>query len=392
MSEYQYYEFLAVDRPLTAAQQAAVRNISTRAEISATSFVNEYQWGDFKGDVYDFLKRYYDAHLYLANWGTRRFAFRLPKDLVDRAAVEAYAHDNSLDVKAAGDWLLVDISPSSDGDNDYDDESGHGMMASLIGCRAEVLSGDLRPLFIGWLAGVQLDGPLGGGDDEGSDWTGASDDDAVPPVPAGMGKLSAAQQALADFFGVHDELLEVAAAGSPPPTPPADLAKLLAKTASSQRDQWLRDLVTGDDPLALARIRQQLLANTSAARPAESGRTVGELREAWGELDARRRREKAAVAAAAKRKRDAAAAAERERYLSDLAGRVAGAWKDVDLMIDQRNSKSYDQAALLLSDLKAVADRPGGDPSEFQNQLAKRLANNTRRPNFIAAVRKMGLV
>ncbi len=47
MSEYQYSEFLALDRPLTAAQQAAVRQVSTRTEITATSLVNAYQWGDF---------------------------------------------------------------------------------------------------------------------------------------------------------------------------------------------------------------------------------------------------------------------------------------------------------------------------------------------------------
>ena len=37
MSEYQYYEFLAVDRPLTAAEQAEIRQLSTRARITATS-------------------------------------------------------------------------------------------------------------------------------------------------------------------------------------------------------------------------------------------------------------------------------------------------------------------------------------------------------------------
>ncbi|MGI5191086.1 hypothetical protein ACQEVI_23300 [Promicromonospora sp. CA-289599] len=78
MSEYQYYEFLAIDRPLTAEQQAAVRELSTRAQISATSFMNEYDWGDFKGDPLQLVRRYYDAHLYYANWGTRRLILRLP--------------------------------------------------------------------------------------------------------------------------------------------------------------------------------------------------------------------------------------------------------------------------------------------------------------------------
>ncbi|MCG6656608.1 hypothetical protein HOP52_02305 [Halomonas campisalis] len=38
MNEYQYYEFLAVDRPLSADDQQALRVISSRARIAATGF------------------------------------------------------------------------------------------------------------------------------------------------------------------------------------------------------------------------------------------------------------------------------------------------------------------------------------------------------------------
>ena len=74
MSEYQYYEFLAIDRPLDATARVELRAISTRARISSTSFVNSYQWGDLKADPLRLLERYFDAFLYLANWGTRRLA------------------------------------------------------------------------------------------------------------------------------------------------------------------------------------------------------------------------------------------------------------------------------------------------------------------------------
>jgi hypothetical protein len=55
MSEYQYYEFRAIDRPLDGEAQRALRAISSRARITATSFVNEYEWGDLKGDPRDAL-------------------------------------------------------------------------------------------------------------------------------------------------------------------------------------------------------------------------------------------------------------------------------------------------------------------------------------------------
>lgn len=50
MSECQYYEFQAIDRPLDATDREALRALSTRARITATSFTNSYEWGNFKGD------------------------------------------------------------------------------------------------------------------------------------------------------------------------------------------------------------------------------------------------------------------------------------------------------------------------------------------------------
>jgi hypothetical protein len=79
VSEYQYYEFLALDRPLTDEQRAELRKLSSRADITATRFVNEYSYGDFRGSPEKLMERYFDAFLYLANWGTRRLMFRFPR-------------------------------------------------------------------------------------------------------------------------------------------------------------------------------------------------------------------------------------------------------------------------------------------------------------------------
>src|SRR3546814_9072641 len=76
MSEYQYYEFQAIDRPLDRAAQEALRSISSRARISATSFTNHYEWGDLKGDPCKLMEQWFDLHLSLTNWGTRRLMMR----------------------------------------------------------------------------------------------------------------------------------------------------------------------------------------------------------------------------------------------------------------------------------------------------------------------------
>lgn len=84
MSEYQYYEFRAIDRPLGDADRKALRALSSRAQITTTSFTNHYEWGDFKGDLRQLVERWFDLHLYLANWGTRRLIMRLPRRLMER--------------------------------------------------------------------------------------------------------------------------------------------------------------------------------------------------------------------------------------------------------------------------------------------------------------------
>jgi hypothetical protein len=58
MSEYQYYEFIAIDEPLTPKQVAELRSRSSRASITPTRFVNDYQWGNLKGDPVDWMRRY----------------------------------------------------------------------------------------------------------------------------------------------------------------------------------------------------------------------------------------------------------------------------------------------------------------------------------------------
>ncbi|MBU2496383.1 MAG: hypothetical protein KJ935_07815 [Candidatus Omnitrophica bacterium] len=76
--EYQYYEFLAIDRPLTSEETSALRSLSTRAHITPVSFINEYNWGDFKGNPADLMRRFFDAHVYVANWMTAIFMVRVP--------------------------------------------------------------------------------------------------------------------------------------------------------------------------------------------------------------------------------------------------------------------------------------------------------------------------
>ena len=110
MSEYQHYEFQAIDRPLDQAAQDVLRSISSRARITATSFTNHYEWGDLKGDPRKFMERWFDLHLYLANWGTRRLTLRVPARFVNRNNIDGFLRE----IHWVGVWrpsenLIVDI-------------------------------------------------------------------------------------------------------------------------------------------------------------------------------------------------------------------------------------------------------------------------------------------
>lgn len=118
MSEYQYYEFLAIDRPLATEEMDALRDLSSRARITPVSFSNEYNWGSFKGNPRELMRRFFDAHVYVANWGTAVFMVRLPLETLSPEIVQAMAVKQVLEFEAtATHWL---ITWALDETEDYD--------------------------------------------------------------------------------------------------------------------------------------------------------------------------------------------------------------------------------------------------------------------------------
>lgn len=109
MSEYQYYEFLAVDRPLNTSEMDALRAISTRATITPRSFANEYSWSDLEADPTDLLVDYFDVHVYVSNRGTRVLGLRLPRELLSpEHAAERVRYLRDLAERQEDTWARVE--------------------------------------------------------------------------------------------------------------------------------------------------------------------------------------------------------------------------------------------------------------------------------------------
>lgn len=380
MSEYQYYEFLAIDRPLDDGEQAAVRSLSTRARITATSFVNEYHWGDFKGDPRRLMERYYDAHLYVANWGTHRVMHRLPCDLLDPNVVEDYRVGDEASAWLAGDFIVLDFtSEDHAGEFDFDYDAAT-LLSAIIGVRAELAAGDLRPIYLAWLA------TYGAWERDEDVFDREADDDLEPPVPPGLGTLTAAQRALADFLRLDDDLLVTAAQASPPlektADNPDDLAAWVRRLPGADKNRLLARVAQGE----AARVRMELLhrfrGDTAPIIPVPARRTVADLLDAAARQRADRERRMARQRAEDEERREQAHALARERRLDKLAEEEDIAWSRVDALIATRKPADYDAAVTLLTDLQALAEREDHYDAFTPRALALRQAH-ARKPSLI---------
>ena len=140
MSEYQYYEFQAIDRPLSEAEMRVLRSYSTRARITSTSFVNDYEWGNFKGDQDAWMEKYFDAFLYVANWGTRVFMLRLPSTLLDLKTARRYCCGESASVREMKGKIVLTFALEDAVSDDVD--MGESWLSSLIPPRSDLARGD----------------------------------------------------------------------------------------------------------------------------------------------------------------------------------------------------------------------------------------------------------
>ncbi len=368
MSEYQYYEFRAVDRPLTDKEQAELRSLSTRAEISAYRFSNVYHWGSFKGSPDQMMERYFDAHVYVTNWGTRILMLRLPRRLVAPERVSPYLAGNCLSLQAKGDKVILCFEAHDEASDLV--EGGEGWLASLLPLRTELLSGDLRGLYLGWLACARS-GTL-------------ESDEVEPPVPAGLRSLSAALVALADFLFLPPELLEAAAQASPEGGAQASREELEAWVhllPPTEKEALLLRFLEGAEPLLRVELLQRIQAAQArvAAKPLAPRRTVAQLLRAAEELREARER--------AEEKRKAAA---RVKHLDALAAREPEAWKQVDQLFATRRPTDHAAGVKLLVDLREVARRRGTE-AEFTRRLSVLRERNARRAGLMSRMDEEGL-
>jgi len=205
---------------------AELRSYSTPARITPMSFVNDYSWGDFKGDADVWMDKYLDMFLYIANWGTRILKLRLPGNQMSVKAARLYAVGERAAVRVKnGNIIFSYLSENEKGEDVFETE---GLLASIISVRSELARGDLRALYFGWLLCAQ------GGELEPVDLS--------PPVPPGLARLSASLASLAEFLRIDRTLIRVGAEPAAKSRTVADLMQNLEAACRKQNRSARRTL------------------------------------------------------------------------------------------------------------------------------------------------------
>jgi hypothetical protein len=375
MSEYQYYGFLAIDRPLTPEEQQAVARLSSRVDPHPWRAVFTYSWSDFPGSAGDVLAQYYDAMLYMASWGSAQLMFRFPKALIDldrlrqyRVKTLAYPSD-AIAVSTVGTYAVLDIQ--------IDDEEGggwiegEGWLDALVPLREDILRGDMRTPYLAWLGGVAYEYEV--------------DEDAPePPVPPGLGDLTPGLRSFVKLFRVDEDLIQAAAERSPKIEPALagdELHQLIARLAAEEKDAFLLRLAQGEPHLSLAFTRRlQALADVPKGRDSSASRRT--VRELLAAAEERRERERQRQAREAEQKRI--------EELEALARQESKAWAQVDALIAQKKAREYDEAIQLLLKLRDLAAYRG-QTIAFQQRLSEIRERYSNRPAWMRRLRETGL-
>jgi hypothetical protein len=320
------------------------------------------------------LENYYDAMLYLANWGSRQLMFRFPKTLVEPETMRQYNVEtqtypfDAIGVSTHGDHVILDIQLREEEGLGWIE--GEGWLDALVGLRERILQQDYRLLYLAWLKGLTLESDV--------------DEEALePPVPPGLRTLSPALESFIELFDLDEDLLHVAAELSGAMEggiSDGDLRRAIAQLPEEERDVFLLRLARGETHLSLALQRRLGVLSRVPQGETDERRSVGALFAAVEDLRDRRRR-----------LREAAAEAQRVVALNALAEREDETWCEVDALIQRTQSKAYEEAVELLRQLQDLAEYQGRQAA-FEERMGQIRDPYSRRPALMRRLRNAGLI
>ena len=362
MSEFQYYEFRAIDKPLSAEARKEISSWSSRTTSSSTGATFTYSYSDFPKDELTVVEQYFDAMFYTANWGTKRLIFKFPPDLVDVRQMGQYSVEG-LEVLKKPNAILLDITINDEDGGGWIEEEEH--LSLLITLREDIMAGDYRCLYLIWLK-VSVEDVM-------NEWSDIVDPDSEEPaVPVGLQSLSGVLAEFAQIFDITEDMIAVAAERSSHSSDKdEDYTQEIAKLSDDEKADFLKRFLK-NEPLLSNTLKNRLIsmAGRKTRDAQQKRRTVEELARSVQTLENRRR----------KMHREAQERAQQEK-IDALARKESQLWQEVDNLIGEKNTRSYKEAIRILQDLKSLAIAQGRYPA-FCQRIETIKQNNSRLSSF----------
>ncbi len=371
MSEYQYYEFQAIDCPLTPKEQAEIKELSSRVKLTPTQAIFLYNYGDFRNKPEDVLTKYFDMMFYIANWGTWRLIFRFPKAIFAPKLFQAYTLRNAITITQTSKYIVLDLEINQEEGGASGWIDGEGWLSKLLPLREDLLGGDLRLLYLVWLrvaselAGYVLD-----------------EDPVEPAIPANLSQLTPALKAFIEVVELDPDLVAAAAQASTINLAKVDvpLENWLSELSAAERQKFLLKLVRREphvDLQLINRLKELAGKGESTPQSVPGYRRLSELQEIANTVkEQRQEREQNAV-----RKK-------RTQALAALAPKEAQTWERVVKLIEVKQSQPYDEATALLKDLRDLAEQQGRLP-EFSQRFEQLKSDYSSRPALMKRFRSI---
>lgn len=336
MSEYQYYEFQAIDRLLNEEERREISTWSSRTIPTLNQAIFTYSYSDFPKSPKKVVEKYFDAMIYISNWGSKRLMFRFPRSIIDAELFSPYCFFNSVSTSITEDYIILDLffNDEEGGGNWIE---GEGWLSSLIMLRNDILNGDYRMLYLAWLHSLYFEYDI-------KDYMKKQE----PPIPDDLQNLSSPLQSFIEFFEIDKDLINAASVASINRTSSTtfDIEKSVAKLSEAERIDFLVRLAKGETHvnfLLKKRLKEISSENITINNPKQT-RTIGAILKLSQEI-------------LEQRKEDARKEAERARInrLQQLEKKEAELWKQVLVLINTKKTNSYDEAVNILKDLHDLA-------------------------------------
>jgi hypothetical protein len=321
------------------------------------------------------MSEYFDAMVYISNWGSRCLIFRLPPELMDMKLLGLFSVSEEIDRRMTRDkkHLLLEFDFQDEDQGDW--VEGEGWLDDLIGLREELIRGDLRVVYLAWLKAAATAFLIGDIDA----------DTLEPIIPEGLKDLSPAQKSLVQYLEIDEAMIAVAAQNSEPRQKKETLENYIDTLPRLEQLDYLSRLSRGENHLSVLLNRRLLELSGQKSEPGYNGkktapRTISALIKAsnvWQEEKKKEDQHKAKRA--------------RQQELEALAPKENGVWGDVDSFIKQKNAVAYKNAVNLLMELWDLAEYQG-DLKQFKGKLKEITENYSNRPALIRQMKDAKLI